>query len=203
MPKKRTKYSDYFDTVKDKATCRRCGKVIQCTNGQTSGMNYHITKVHNINLSDAENAEPEEKISKPNSTLDGFVRVKKPPLEEIISKEAAKGVSFEYLATSDLIHRGVRSYGYEPPKSHNTVRSLVKRSAENHRKIYRDKFQELRKNGQRFCTIADEWTCPAKKRKYLNIILHLKGILNLTKYYLPKCLADNTKMIILARNLTM
>ena len=179
-PKKKSKYTDYFEIFKDKAICRVCGNAILCTNRQTSGMKYHAETVHKINFDDASET-PEEKKPKATPTLDGFIRVKKPPLEELVSREAAKGVSFRYIAESELIHKGISSYGYKAPKSHVTVRKLVHKSAQTHRKIYRDKFQLHLKNGQRFCAIADEWTCPTKKRKYLNLILHLKGKF----YYLP------------------
>ena len=173
MPK-RTKYSAYFDIFKDKATCQKCGAVINLHGGSTSGMKYHAEKVHEVDFGDK--AAP-EKIPKPNltRTLDSFVQIKKPPLEELVSKEASRGATFEYIATSELLHDGIKKHGYNPPKSHNTVRSYVRKSAENHRKVYRDKFQALKKKGQRFCVIADEWTCTSKKRKYLNVILHLKG----------------------------
>ena len=180
---KMSKYSKYFDIgkpSKEKSTCKLCGKIVSYQSRSTSSMKYHVETVHDIKFetSESESKPPEEKKMKTEqaSIMDNFVRVKKPTLEELVSREATKGVSFDYIVKSELIQKGIRSYGYNPPKSGNTVRKLVHKSAENHRKIYRDKFQVLLKNkNQRFCTIADEWTCPSKKRKYLNVMLHLKG----------------------------
>ena len=192
MKPKKTQYSDHFDIFKEKATCRKCGSVISSVKGTTSGMKYHLEKVHGKTLAD-DMAEPAEKKMKTTSTpsASSFFKAKKPPLEELVSKSATKRVSFEFLATDDLIRGGIERHGYKAPKSHNTIRNHVRKSAQSHRKIYRDKFQALKKEGQRFCVVADEWTCSSKKRKYLNVILHLKGkeiILLSTRH----CLVDNS-----------
>ena len=187
MKEKKNLYDDYFDKFKDKATCKTCGSVLSCAGRTTSGLKYHIEKVHGITL------EPAEKKMKTTTTpsASSFFKAKKPPLEELVSKSATKRVSFEFLATDDLIRGGIERHGYKAPKSHNTIRNHVRKSAQSHRKIYRDKFQALKKEGQRFCVVADEWTCSSKKRKYLNVILHLKGkkmILLSTRH----CLVDNS-----------
>ena len=192
MKPKKTQYSDHFDIVKEKATCRKCGSVISSVKGTTSGMKYHLEKVHGKTLAD-DMDEPAEKKMKTTTTpsASSFFKAKKPPLEELVSKSATKRVSFEFLATDDLIRGGIEKHGYKAPKSHNTIRNHVRKSAQSHRKIYRDKFQALKKEGQRFCVVADEWTCSSKKRKYLNVILHLKGkeiILLSTRH----CLVDNS-----------
>ena len=192
MKPKKTQYSDHFDIVKEKATCRKCGSVISSVKGTTSGMKYHLEKVHGKTLAD-DMDEPAEKKMKTTTTpsASSFFKAKKPPLEELVSKSATKRVSFEFLATDDLIRGGIERHGYKAPKSHNTIRNHVRKSAQSHRKIYRDKFQALKKEGQRFCVVADEWTCSSKKRKYLNVILHLKGkeiILLSTRH----CLVDNS-----------
>ena len=174
---KRNKYSEFFDITKNGLTakCKTCLKTFQCPDRATSGLKYHVEKVHNFTTDDTK-PQPDEKKPKINPIMANFVQKKKPTLEEIISKEASsKGASFKYLAESDLIRRGISTYGYNAPKSSNTVRRLVHKSAENHRKIYREKFKNLIEKDERFCLITDEWTCPPKKRKYLNVTLHLKG----------------------------
>ena len=193
-PKRPSQYSNHFEIYKEKATCKTCGDVISYAGRQTSGMKRHAEGKHGIKFGEPSSSgltPPEEKKMKINSqsSLDNFVRIKKRPLEEIVSKEAIKGVSFNYIATSEMLHKGITTSGYKPPKSGNTVRKLVHRSAQNHRKIYKDKFLFHRKNNQRFCVIADEWTCPSKRRKYLNVIIHLKG-----KFFslsTRQCLVDN------------
>ena len=147
-------------------------------------MKYHMDHKHQDKIGDSSPSPPVKKLkvdsssssySSSSSSIEKFVQIKKPSLEEIVAREAAKGASFEYLATSPAFQRCVKSWGYKPVKSHNTIRKLLHKSAEKHRKIYRDKIQVLTNEKQRFCTIADEWTCPSKKRKYLNVILHVKG----------------------------
>ena len=42
---------------------------------------------------------------------------------------------------------------------------------------------------QRFCAVTDEWTCPVKRRRYLNVSLHLKG-----KIYLQHGLTNSNNL---------
>ena len=108
-------------------------------------MKYHAENIHQINFGgiqtakESESHPPEEKKMKPNENpiMTKFFTVKKPPLEELVSFEATKGVSFRYIASSPLIQKGIRAYGYEPPKHHNKVRRLVHKSAENPQNIQR------------------------------------------------------------------
>lgn len=181
MKGKKSKYDDHFEIGSGKATCRKCGKIIILSLRNTYGMKYHAEKVHDVNFDE----EPKAKISKPTSTLDSFVQIKKPSMEELVSQEAAQGVSFRYLAKSPLIRKGLAAHGYQDkaPKSHVTVQRCVKKSAVKHRQTVREKIKQHLKKGQRFCAITDEWTCPTKKRKYLNVTLHLKG--KFVFYYLP------------------
>ena len=66
-------------------------------------------------------------------------------------------------------------HGFNAPRSGNTIRKWIRTSANKHREKMRENLKKHLKNGQRFCAITDEWTCPVKKRKYLNVQLHLKG----------------------------
>lgn len=179
----KSKYADHFiigQPSKEKATCRTCLKIVSYLSRSTSSMKYHAEKFHDIKFGEkTEDSEPEIKKKKneegSSSIMNSFVIKTKPSLEELVSREAAKGASFRYIASSELLHQGIRSNGYEPPKSHTTVRKYVRISAEKHRKIYRDKFQILLGKNKRFCTIADSWTCTTKKKDYMNVILHEKG----------------------------
>ena len=181
----KSKYAAYFDIStpsKDKATCKKCGKVVSVTSRTTANMRYHVEKVHKEKFEDSETelmSPPGKKKRKteesPSAIMNSFIIKKKLELEELVSREATKGVSFRYIASSDLIHDGIRRHNYEPPKHHSTVRNYVRKSAEKHRQIYRDKFQALLGKKKRFCIIADAWTCSTKKKDYLNVILHTKG----------------------------
>ena len=187
----KSKYSDYFDVNKEKATCRRCGTVIKLENRNTTGMKKHLANKHNIKLGDSsESGLPESVDSStpstssgnltPQRTMKNFFEVKKPPLEELIAMETADGASFRRVAKSNLMQKGMAYYGYQDsaPKCHRAVQRLTHKSAENHRQKMKKRLQQHLKNGHRFCAITDEWTCPAKKRKYLNVSLHLKGMNN-------------------------
>ena len=193
MASRKSKYVDYFDIgkpSKDKATCKQCGKIVSCTGRNTTKMKYHAENSHNINFNEkfddietpeAKKRKTEESFS---SIMNSFVEKKKLTVEELVSREASKGVYFTYIAESELIHEGIRSKGYDPPKSHPTVRKYVRISAEKHRKIYRDKFQTLLGKKKRFCIIADSWTCSTKKKDYMNVILHVKGTIFYILYFI-------------------
>ena len=92
MKEKKNLYDDYFDKFKDKATCKTCGSVLSCAGRTTSGLKYHIEKVHGITL--AAEAEPAEKKMK---TIHSFFKAKKPPLEELVSKSATKKFHLNFL----------------------------------------------------------------------------------------------------------
>ena len=62
-------------------------------------------------------------------------------------------------------------------------------TAENHRKIIREKLKKMTEEDQRFCAVTDEWTCPVKRRRYLNVSLHLKG-----KIYLQHGLTNSNNL---------
>ena len=49
----KSKYDHYYDKLaKGKATCKKCGAVIQCPNYSTTGMKKHLQNKHNIKLSE-------------------------------------------------------------------------------------------------------------------------------------------------------
>ena len=167
-----SKWSDHFDIKKENAICKKCLKKIKLTGRSTSGMKTHA-RTHKISLDNAPATLP---VENSQMKMDNFIQ--KPSAEELISREAANGITFRAIAKSKLMRAGMERYGYQDkaPKSHPAVSRLVKKSSENHRNIVKAKLKKDLKNGVRFCAITDEWTCPAKKRKYLNVSLHKKGI---------------------------
>ena len=182
MPPKqsKSKYFKFFDFFGDKATCKTCGDVLKCTTGNTNGLKYHVTRKHDIDLT--KNDEPPEKKSKievsNQSTMKmHFKPASKEPLEDLVAREAVNGASFSYIAKSNLIKKGLSALGFQDniPNHHFAVSRLVDKSAENHRLKLSEKFKIQVQNGQRFCIITDEWTCSGKKRKYINVTLHIKG----------------------------
>ena len=90
--------------------------------------------------------------------------------------------SYSYIGKSYLIKKGLNSLGHKAPTHHYSVKRLVHKSAENHREKLREKLKKLMKDrNQRFCVVTDEWTCTNKRRKYINVTLHLKGKIRLDK----------------------
>ena len=179
-----SKYDNYYDrkSSKGKAACLQCGKIIIVSGRSTYGMKKHL-ETHDVFLNEDQEEPPTTMTSKaPKRTmLDRFL--KRESLEEMISREAAQlGATFRYLAKSILIREGLKSKGYQDkaPRSHPTVKRMVHKSAEDHREIVRGKLQKLLAKGERFCIITDEWTCTSKRRRYMDVTLHIKG----TNYFL-------------------
>ena len=177
-PKSKSKYADNFQIRGNKATCNKCGKILSMNDGNTSGLAYHCKNVCHVQIGHAskdKNMKPQQDQQQQQSTLDGFVKIKKPMKEEIISREAALGATFRFVTKSPSIKANMNRHGFNVPRSENTVRKYVRFSANKHRRILREEIQKQLKKGQRFCAITDEWTCPVKKRKFLNVQIHLKG----------------------------
>ena len=179
MRRAKSKYDPYFELdIKTKATCKKCGAVIQRPGGSTYGMKIHLKSKHDIAI-DEQDEEPKNFIPdkpKQTNTLDNFVQ--RESLEEIVSREASQlGATFRYLAKSPTIRKGLTLSGHQDkaPRSHPTVQRLVHKSAEKHRENVRLKLKRLVSKGQRFCVVCDEWTCSSKRRRYINVKLHIKG----------------------------
>ena len=175
MPQKsKSKYAEYCQIRGDRATCNKCGKILQMKDGNTSSLAYHFDKVCKVKINLPPQKDNEKEGSK-QSTLDSFVKVEKPTKEDIISREAALGATFNFVLKSPSIKKNMNVHGFNHPRSSNTVRMYVHTSATKHRQKVREKIKKHLKNGHRFCALTDEWTCPVKKRKFLNVQLHLKG----------------------------
>ena len=86
-----SKYKRYFKISPNGllATCsiNKCNAIIKCPNRTTSGLKYHVEEKHKINMNEE---EPDEKRAK-SSIMSNFVQVKKPPVEELLSREACQG----------------------------------------------------------------------------------------------------------------
>ena len=184
MPR-RSKYEDHFeiDFKKEKATCKKCGESISCKGRATSGMKTHLDTRHSIkNLNEAEESEPPIKKSKSNDGGQAkmnqfFPTSSKEPIEDLMAKEAVNGATFRYLSRSPLIKKGLCALGFQDqvPNHHSTVSNMIDKSAQNHRSKLIDHLKSLLDEGQRFCIVTDEWTCSGKKKKYINVTLHMKG----------------------------
>ena len=171
MPQPRSKYAQYYDLTPNKGTCKTCKAVIQRSGGSSFGLLKHL-KQHGIKVQD----EPVTPSVVTQKTLNNFVQ--RETLEELVSREASQhNATFAYLGKSNLIRRGLSTYGHEDkaPRNHRSVSRMVDKSADMHRDIVRNKLKNLLKHGHRFCVITDEWTCTSKRRRYADVTLHIKG----------------------------
>ena len=180
----KSKYDEFFEIKNEKATCKKCGEVISCKGRSTKGMQSHLFSQHNLKPDDKSQDESESssakkpRIEKAQSSMtDHFKVSSKEPLEDLIAKEAVNGASFSYIAKSQLIKKGLCALGFQDqvPNHHYSVSRLVDKSAENHRLKLKEQLMKSVENGQRFCLVSDEWTCSGKRKKYINITLHVKG----------------------------
>ena len=179
MSSKRTKYDEFYEIGKEKATCKQCGVVISVKGRNTSGMQKHLSKIHGKSAGDdLEDAGPSSSKKSKNevSIRDHFAVTSKEPLEDLIAREAIRGATFRYLAKSFLVKKGLSALGYQAPNHHSTISKLIDKSAENHRLKLYVQLNNLIDDDQRFCVVTDEWTCGGKRKKYINVTLHLKGM---------------------------
>ena len=179
----KSKYDEFYEIKNEKATCKRCGEIISCKGRSTKGMQSHLSSQHSLKPDDKIQDESESSAKKPRiekaqtSISDHFKVTSKEPLEDLIAKEAVNGASFRYIAKSNLIKKGLCALGFQDqvPRHHYSVSRLVDKSAENHRLKLKEELKKLVENGQRFALVSDEWTCSGKRKKYINVTLHVKG----------------------------
>ena len=76
-----------------------------------------------------------------------------------------------------MIRKSLLADGLAQPKSISTVSSYVSKSAEKKRNIVRQTIKDEIEEGGRYAVALDEWTCPGKRARFLNICLH----------YMSKC----------------
>ena len=182
---RKSKYAEHFEISSEKATCKKCGEVVKMPGRSTTGLQFHLSSRHSIKPN-ASNDTPEagpapkkSKIDENSGPMNKYVTVtSKIPLEDLVAREAVKGATFRFIANSHLIYKGLCALGYQDqaPRHHSTVSKLVDKSAENHRANLCEHLKNLvKEKGQKFCAITDEWTCSGKKKRYINVSLHLKG----------------------------
>ena len=76
------------------------------------------------------------------------------------------------MTKSDLIRKGLEADGLSQPKSVSTISSYVAKSTEKKRENVREKIKKQVMEGARYAVALDEWTCPGKRARFLNICLH-------------------------------
>ena len=76
------------------------------------------------------------------------------------------------MTRSELVKKGLNADGFSQPKSISTVSSYVAKSSEKKRDVVREKIKQQVEEGVRYAVVLDEWTCPGKRARFLNICLH-------------------------------
>ena len=119
-------------TNSSQAKCDHCNTIIKCKGSSTSGLIKHLQR-HDIEVKNkrkiendiAENAEFQApKLRMIDASILGYI--KKPRLEEIISKMASlDGISIHALTNSTFIRESISSRGYLLPKNETHVMQLI------------------------------------------------------------------------------
>ena len=173
----RRKYEDHFTFSSDgSATCKICKKRYESAKSGNAALKYHLKAKHSELVKEEAKEEPEPKKSKQvQPSISNFVT--KPTIEETLAKEAAVfGLSYRSLATSPTIKKGLEAWGLTPLKSVNSVSRKVRECAADKKEKFIQVLKNLVQADVRFGLVIDEWTCGPKKKRYLSVCLHRKGI---------------------------
>jgi hypothetical protein len=155
-------------------SCTICGKKIQFT-GSTTGMLYHLRKVHG-KLVDKQEKEKEvtkiAKVSGKTSAQKISAFLKKESIGEVISKLAAlDGFSFHALVNSSFIRSAMSEKGLEFPKNHKQAIQLVKTFSSCIKTELKTNFNSMVSTEKRFSITLDEYTS-LKNRRFINVNVH-------------------------------
>lgn len=132
-------------------------------NKSPSPLESHLLRVHKImSKRGTEGDLPEPK------------RVKKEPLQSMVSHLATEGIPFSVIANSDTLRILFTAYGHHLPLSPNTIREMLLREVKAARERFISIFTGMKKRGVRFGLSNDEWTSTAGKR-YANLCIHAEG----------------------------
>ncbi len=158
-----------------RAKCKICQTVIKAPGSSTKGPIIHLKSKHQIEvkscLEPASNDEPKVKVRK----IDSFFKSDKQTLGEILCQlTAVDGLTFNQIATSVSLRRAFKSDGYDLPKSHKHVRTLVLQNFEKVKSLVKEELCQILKNDGRFSITFDESTS-TRNRRYMNINAHFNG----------------------------
>ena len=172
--KKMAEVWEYYERVDDEnAKCSKCNKLMSCKGSSTSGLNRHLTSIHNININKRKCIEQKEKnLSKTSINQQPSILsfTKRQSLQEIVAKLAAlDGLSINTICKSQFIRQSLRSQNFNLPTQNKNVMQLVHNYFEIAQNIVIDKIMELKNNETKFSLTLDEWTS-LKNRRYLIVI---------------------------------
>lgn len=105
-------------------------------------------------------------------TLDSFVKLEKTPIQSIVAELVSKdGLTFRQIEGSRWIQKLLKQSGYDPPKTHNTVKKYTMDEADIVRSKIVEMFIKLKEQGKKFTTSVDEQTTSANFR-ILNVQIY-------------------------------
>lgn len=156
----------------DSGKCKKCNAIIKTTSGSTSGLRTHMHSIHNLNVNKRQ--KPDSGNVPQTKKITDFDDISKSnTLEACIARMAAKdGISFNVIASSDDIRKGLIARGFEnPPKSATSVRDIILKCHMKVKQQIKDELNKLIVGGKRVSITLDEWTSQ-RNRRYLNINIH-------------------------------
>ena len=130
----------------------------------------HLKTIHKITF------EPKSSESgrKPTPKITNYVKkIEKETPDEVVAKLCAvDGITMNAVAHSEMLHKAMKAYGVQLPKSPSTVQKLLMKNFEKMKELTVKKIElELAKN-VRFSLTLDEYTSNSNVG-FVNINLHL------------------------------
>ncbi|KAL0859841.1 hypothetical protein ABMA27_010181 [Loxostege sticticalis] len=193
------------------AQCSLCPKQISCKGSNTTGLDRHLQRVHNISVNQpppdesksvvqpGTSCEPESKKIKRENQSEITRYVARKSLSEIISRLAAEdGLTIRAITKSKFIRESITQRGYKMPKNETEIMKIILNYYEEKKAEMIQKFKNLVASGTRFSLSVDEWTS-VRNRRYFNLCLYVEDgeVFNLGLIYIPgKCGAEETKKMV-------
>lgn len=151
------------------AKCKRCGQILKTKGGSTKGLHVHL-KQHGITiLKKKSNETVDTPPVKQTKIINFFQNNKDKSLPAVLARmTAVDGLSFSTFVKSEDLRQLMISSGFEMPKSINTIKDMVMKYSLKVEESLVEQFLSLKKNGQKFSLVFDEWTSTSNKH-FLNI----------------------------------
>ena len=150
------------DTVKCKFP--KCLSILKASGGSTIGMWTHLERIHKIKKDTAskrpKSEESEIMPTKKQKITDYMINKKDETLKEVFAKMSAKdGITFNVLANSEEIRKGLVARGFQNIPTHPaTVRKMVVDYSISIRHLYIEEISHLKSKLCKFSACFDEYT---------------------------------------------
>lgn len=159
---------------KTAATCQKCKKGLKIPNYGTQGLVKHLESVHGMTKVSIDESSQTEKVqpAKKQKTLDSFVKVEEPSFSSDLAELVCKdGFAINQIQNSDVLIKLFKKSGFEVPKSHTTMSTLVHSEADKIRSKMTKEIEGMKQRKEKFSFSVDEATTKAKYR-ILNVHLY-------------------------------